>query len=168
MTDAKELAARLRNSAKESTLCAVLEEAATRQEAQRLGIITDDAQGMSRNAATLRDFAEQALSAADALEAQAAEIEAQNAKLVALGLAQSCACSVDAPGEVCVHHSPLLTKAHARISALEQAAAPVCAAIRAAFDDGNVTEQTPDDLLVDVVTKCGDFRALARAAGGGE
>lgn len=51
-----------------------------------------------------------------------AEVEAQNAKLVALGLARSCGCSVDAPGDVCVHHSPQLIKALSRIAALEQAA----------------------------------------------
>lgn len=114
------------------------------------------------------------LEAAAALEAQAEKIEAQNAKLVALGLASSCACSVDAPGEVCVHHSPLLTKAHARIAALEQAAAPFVAEANNWADGGDHdrywyfwrhTVDGDDDAALFTLH---DVRALAHAAGGGE
>ena len=109
------------------------------------------------------------LEAAAALEAQAEEIEAQNAKLVALGLASSCACSVDAPDAVCMHHSPRLTAALDRLSALEQAAAPFVLAAsmaRVLMDD---FDSAPDDepLSITPVT-VGAVRALAHAAGGGE
>lgn len=43
--------------------------------------------------------------AASVITKQADEIEAMNAKLAGI---ETCACSYDAPGEVCAHHSPAL------------------------------------------------------------
>jgi len=41
---------------------------------------------------------------------QAAEIEALNAKVLALSPHGTCGCSYDKPGDICGHHSPLVQK----------------------------------------------------------
>jgi hypothetical protein len=48
-----------------------------------------------------------------------AQIEALDAKIKALALHGTCGCSYDAPDDVCLHHSPKLVAAAARIAALE-------------------------------------------------
>ena len=53
--------------------------------------------------------------AADEIERQAQHIEALQAKIDA---EKSCACSYDAPGDVCAAHSPALTAARAEVERL--------------------------------------------------
>lgn len=61
----------------------------------------------------------QANSAADDLQ-----IEALKRKIDALAPHGTCACSWDAPGETCLHHSPALAEAQLRIAGLEEALKP--------------------------------------------
>ena len=65
----------------------------------------------------------------DALKARVAEllesdhkvIEALTAKVASLSSHETCACSVDTPEDVCMHHSPEVMRLRARVAELEAA-----------------------------------------------
>jgi hypothetical protein len=65
------------------------------------------------------------LDAADEIERMRKElddvVEASDAKLASLAPHGSCGCSYDRPGDVCMHHSPQLSEARARVRDLEEA-----------------------------------------------
>lgn len=57
--------------------------------------------------------------------------EALAAKVRSLSAHESCGCSVDRPDDLCMHHSPQLTAAQARIAELEAACGVLGKALRA-------------------------------------
>ena len=65
------------------------------------------------------------------VEQQAQHIERLQSKIDA---ERSCACSYDAPGDVCAAHSPALAEARAQVERLRAAATSAGAALAAAID----------------------------------
>jgi hypothetical protein len=81
-----------------------------------------------------------------------AQVDALSAKVDTLSPHGTCACSYDAPGDVCAHHSPALTAALAEIDRLREALKTADATLNEA-ENGYYT-----------YTKIGDARAAIQAA----
>jgi uncharacterized coiled-coil protein SlyX len=71
----------------------------------------------------------------EALERELAEAEQQcdalSAKVQALAPHNTCACSYDKPGDVCMHHSPALVAAEAQVTRLTEALSSLVAKLDA-------------------------------------
>lgn len=94
--------------------------------------------------------------------------DAIDAKLNALTPHGSCACSYDRPGDVCLHHSPALADAEARVAVLEGALKPFSdyAEHMSDWGKGEIGEYFHGGIRRSIRTQ--DLRAARAALHGGE